>query len=218
MPAIYISEPNHFYTFELPIVPGAEVLIGTSPSCQLALPGVEGLGEVHACISCQPQGYVLTDMGTPYGTLANGVPIHSEYLMHGMEYRLGAAVITLVPEEAAMPQQMGAPMPQPMPVPQAQVAPAAAAAPKKKVVKKLSSSVKPAAAAPLKGKKAAAGGKEDMDALAERYNRNNSGSGTALFNLIYVIVLLLAAVYAGVALRHFERTGNFLPGIVEDGK
>lgn len=211
MPRIYITEPNHFYTFELPVVPGAEVLIGTAAHCQLSLPGVEGLGEVHACISCQPQGYIISDLGTPYGTLANGVPLTSDYLMHGVEYRLGAACITLVPEGAtAPPPQAAAPM-QPLP-PQAaapvQPAPQQAAPAAKKPQLK-----KPA----LRASGAAAGTAAPASDLSARFNRTKSNN-TATFNFIYVIVLIIAAVYAGVALRHWQNTGNCLPGIVADGK
>lgn len=203
MPRIQIIEPNHVYTFELPVAPGAEVLIGTAPHCQLSLPGVGGLGEVHARISCQPQGYVISDMGSPYGTLANGVPLRSDYLMHGVEYRMGAAVITLLPD-AAMPQQ---PM-QAQPAAPAYQQPAAAAAPAKKTVvrKKVATAAGSAPAAPAKG---------DLKSAADRFNRSKGGN-SALFNLIYVIVLLAAAVYAGIALRHWQSTGNFLPGITSD--
>lgn len=209
MPLIYINEPNHFYTFELPAVAGAEIYIGTAANCQLALPGVEGLGEVHACISCQPEGYVITDMG--YGTFANGVPIQADYLRPGVEYRLGAAVITLPVETAAVPQQA-------MPMPQQQVAApqqAAAAAPattaaapatKKPALKKK---------APLKTGATAGKAAAPAAALNDAARFKRKGDST-LFNMIYVIVLIAAAVYAGVALRHWQKTGNCLPGIVSD--
>lgn len=206
MPRIQIIEPNHVYTFELPVVPGAEVLIGTAPHCQLSLPGVGGLGEVHARISCQPQGYVISDLGSPYGTLANGVPFHSDYLMLGVEYRMGAACITLLPDAAAMPQQPLPPQ-QPVAAPAPAPAPAAAGTVKKTVVRKKTVSTAQAAG----DKKAASASANNVD----RFNRNK-GSKTALFNLIYVVVLLLAAVYAGIALRHWQATGNFLPGITSD--
>lgn len=210
MPRIYITEPNHFYTFELPTAPGAEVLIGTAPHCQLALPGVGGLGEVHACISCQPQGYVITDLGSPTGTFANGVPIRSEYVMPGVEYRLGAAVITLAaegaPAQQAMPQQApaqqaAAPAPQP-----AAAAAAPHAAPKKKA-----SPLKTGAAA----SKATKLGKKDLGNLAAKFDRSR-GKNASKATFIYVVALLIVAFYAGIALHHWERTGNCLPGLVAD--
>lgn len=205
MPRILISEPQHFYTFDLPIVPGAEVYIGTAPTCQLALPGVEGMAEMHACIVCQPQGYVISDLGSPYGTFANGVPFQSDYLMHGIEYRMGAAVITLAPDEA-VPQQ-AVPMPQQAVQPAVQAAPAQAAPVRKPAVRR-----KPATAGAAGGAVAAP---VSMAEKAKQFNRKGAGN-VALFNTIYVIVLLAAAIYSGIALRHYQKTGNFLPGVVKD--
>lgn len=217
MPRIYITEPNHFYTFELPTAPGAEVLIGTAPHCQLALPGVAGLGEVHACISCQPQGYVLSDMGSPTGTFANGVPIRSEYLMPGVEYRMGAAVITLAAEGMPpMQQPMAAAQPAvPQQAAPQQAAPApqqgaAAPAAKKKSPLKTGAAAKSGAT-----KQPAKGGKNNLADMAARFDRNR-GQGAAKMKFIYVVVLLAIAFYAGIALHHFERTGNCLPGLVAD--
>ena len=200
MPLIYVSAPNYYYTYDLPTVPGAEVYVGTSPQCQLSLPGVEGLGEVHASIVCQPQGYVITDLGTPYGTLANGVPVQADYLRPGVEYRLGSLAIS-VPMEGAVQQQPAQAAPQQAPAQQPSPA-------KKAVVKK---------ASPLKtgGSAKGAASKADMANTADRFKRKGD---SALFNMIYVIVLITAAVYAGVALRHWQKTGNYLPGIQADAE
>lgn len=203
MATIYIAAPNIYYTYELPAVPGAEIYVGTSPQCQLSLPGVEGLGEVHASISCQPQGYLITDYGTPYGLLANGVAIKADYLRPGVEYRLGTAVITLAAESAVAPA-----LQQPVAAaPAAAPAAAGAAAPKKAAtLKKKASPLKTGAAAPGKGKAVSA-------ATASQFKRKGD---SALFNLIYVIVLITAAVYAGIALHHWQKTNNYLPGIMDD--
>lgn len=222
MPRIYITEPNHFYTYELPTAPGAEVLIGTAPHCQLALPGVAGLGEVHACISCQPQGYVIADLGSPTGTFANGVPIRSEYLMAGVEYRLGAAVITL---EAAVPQPQPGMPPMQQPVPQAapvasQPVPQAAAPGAQPAAQKKASPLKTSTsqggAPKLKaGKGAGKAGKTDLTSMAAKFDRSR-GKGASQATFIYVVVMLVIAFYAGIALHHWERTGNCLPGLVAD--
>lgn len=211
MPTIYVSAPNVYYTFELPVHLNEEVLVGTAPHCQLSLPGVEGLGEVHASISCQPQGYVITDLGTPYGTLANGVPIQADYLRPGMEYRMGALTIVLpAVENAVMPQQVVQQAPAP------QQAPAAAAPKQASVAKKKASPLKTGGAAAA-AKPALKGGASNVNLpdAAERFKRKGD---SAVFNMIYVIVLITAAIYAGVALRHWSKTGNYLPGIVADSE
>lgn len=103
MPRLYVTEPHHVYTFELPVIPGAEVYIGTSPQCQLSLPGVPGLAEVHACIRCMGAEYVIVDMGASTGTFVNGVPVSSVSLLPGAECRLGAAIITMMAESSPPP-------------------------------------------------------------------------------------------------------------------
>lgn len=215
MPRIYITEPNHFYTYELPIAPGAEVLIGTAPQCQLALPGVGGLGEMHARIICRPEGYVIADLGSPTGTFANGVPIQSEYLMAGVEYRMGAAVITLAAEGAAQAPPQQAAAPQPAPEQAAPAAQAAAAAPQKKPATAAKPSLKKKSAPLKKSGSSTKLGKTDINSMAAKFDRSR-GKTSSQAKFIYVVVLLVVAFYAGIALHHWERSGNFLPGIVAD--
>lgn len=238
MPRIYITEPNHFYSFDLPVTPGAEVLIGTAPNCQLSLPGVDGLSPLHARIFCQPEGYVIEDLGSQYGTLANGRPVlQPEFMAYGVEYRMAAAAISLVPEDAPAAQPT-APADQPAAA-QPTAAPAAAAAAtaaaagtakkttpaagalKKKTVAKAAPAVaKKTAVAPAAGKKTPApaglkktAGAKPLSALADKYARSNTSTKA---NMIYLVALLLAALYAGIALHHWERSGNFLPFIMQD--
>ena len=185
MPRIYIREPNHFYTYELPVVPGGEVVVGSAPTCQLALPGVNGLSSTHARIVCQPQGYVIEDLHSQYGTLQNGRPVQSEYMQPGLEYMLGAACITLEPVAAAQPAQPVQPSPT--------------------AIKRPGTGVK------------GVNQHTDISQLAKKFDRSGSKRGSA-FTFVYVVIILLLALYAGIALRHWERTGNFLPGIQADGK
>lgn len=206
MPRIFIKEPNHFYTYELPVAPGSEVVIGSAPTCQLALPGVGGLSPVHARIVCQPQGYVIEDLKSQYGTLQNGRPVQAVYMMPGAEYMLGAACITLDPQ-SLVTQPAQAEQPQTVAPEQPSPDQEAAQPPVKKVsVLKRSSSGTPSSAKT---------GATELNKLAKKYDRSKGGSK---LTLIYVVVLLLLAFYAGMALRHKERTGNYLPGIQADGK
>ncbi len=208
MPRILIREPNHFYTFELPVTPGGQVVVGTAPTCQLALPGVGGLSPTHARIVCQPQGYVIEDLQSQYGVTLNGRRVQAEYMAPGAEYMLGAACITL---EAAVP-------------PAAQQAQPAAVAPSPQVAESPGEQAGASNAAPrakittAKDVKGTAGPRKsaNLDELAKKYAR--SGGKSSVLTLVYVVILLLAALYAGIALRHWERTGNFLPGIQADGK
>ena len=207
MPRILIREPNHFYTYELPVAPGGEVVVGSAPTCQLALPGVGGLAPTHARIVCQPPGYVIEDLQSQFGTLQNGRRVQAEYMTPGAEYMLGAACIVLDPRSVpAQPQPQQA-QPQPE-APKAQPAPDKGAAPhaikKPHVMKK---------AAAHGGTGASSVGGADLEKLVKKYDR---GGGSKL-TFVYVLILLLFAFYAGLALRHWQRTGNCLPGIVADG-
>lgn len=57
-------------------------------------------------------------------------------------------------------------------------------------------------------KKAASGASVNLAALAEQYKRNEGLSGV---DIVYIIVILVAAVYAGMALYSWQHDGNPLP-------
>lgn len=231
MPRIYVTEPRHFYTYELPVVPGAEVLVGAAPHCHLSLPGVEGLADVHACITCQGQEYMISDLGSPGGTFANGTPVHSVFLMPGVEYRMGAVVITLAVEGAPpQPQYMAPPAFSPQPAPQlppqpwpvapqpmqqaygapymqqpvyAQPAPAAAEAP-------------PAPQAVSRGPRVRHLNRDELDELKSRfYNPRSEGFPYGKI-IIFILVLLTIAFFANMLPVHREDARNFLNDLFRD--
>lgn len=208
MPRIHVKEPNHYYTFELPVTPGSEVVVGTAPSCKLSLPGVQGLAPAHARIVCQGNGYVIEDLQqSPLGTQRNGQPIRAEYMAPGTEYQLAAVTIVLEPEAVAQPVQ-----PEQQPAPQQPVQPQPAAPQSSAKPAKSSKGPVLRTAADAGDTPAQPGGA--IDDLVKKYDRTGSRSKATV---IYVIIILLLAFYAGIALRHWERTGNYLPGIKADG-
>ena len=179
------------------------MVVGSSPPSQLELPGVGGLSPLHARIVCQAQGYVIEDMQSQYGTLRNGCPVQAEYMLPGQEYVLGAACIMLDPESVVT-------------VPQQPATEEASGQPQVKKVRvmKTASAGQASAAAGSGGLKV---GGVELNKLAKKYNRNASERRSRL-TVVYVVLLLLIAFYAGIALRHWERTGNYLPGILSDGE
>ena len=202
MPRIFIREPNHFYTYELPVVLGEEVIVGAAPTCQLALPGVAGLSRVHARVVCRQQGYVIEDLQSQYGTLQNGRPVQAEYMVPGAEYMLGTACIVLDPESVAARAQE--PVQESTPTkPKVRKAPVM-----KKNVGGVGSSGAGSGDSKIEG--------AELSKLAKKYDRSGTKGGSRL-TVVDVVLLLLIAFYAGVALRHWERTGNYLPGILSDG-
>lgn len=208
MPRIYVIAPNCFYTYELPVTPGAEVLIGTAPQCHLLLPGVEGLAGVHACIVCQGADYMISDMGSPMGTFANGTPVRSVFLMPGVEYRMGSLLISLAvegmpPPVAPMPVQPWG-MPQPMIMqqplypaapPPTNAPPAASPAPKSRV-KRLN--------------------REELNALRSKFNFTQSKK-FPFGKLIFLgLVLLCIAFFADWLPIHRSDAQEYLNALVRD--
>lgn len=197
MPLIYIKNSTQVYTFELPVVPGTEVVLGSAPTCSVFLPAEAGVAPMHARIIYQPEGYVIEDLQSGYGTFQNGRPVQAEYMMPGVDYMLGAVGVCYDPQGSAAYPQGGTPQQQ------QQVAGQPGGVKKK---------------SPLRRGAAAAGGGLDakqLRAMAAKYKR--PGAGGSLAKTLYVIILFIVAFYAGIALHHWQRTGNFLPGIVEDG-
>lgn len=193
MALIYIRNQNQQYVFELPAMPGAEIYVGTESTCHVNLAGVPGVSPVHARIVCQPEGYVIEDLQSQYGTIMGGRPIvQPEYMMPEVEYVIGQAVLIL--DLAAQQPQQG----------QANSTKQTSQKPK------LRSAVPKHTASRVPGLK----GGTQMTQLATTYKR--SGSGGSAITVIFVLVLLAVAFYTGLALHHWERTGNFLPGIVAD--
>lgn len=122
MPRLRITQPEPGSTYELPCAERAEVVVGTAPYCQLSVPGVVGLAEVHACIVREGAGYVITDLRTRSGTYADGALIRSTTrMMPGVEYRLGELRMALEDEavcRAAVEVAQEAPQSRPVPEPQ----------------------------------------------------------------------------------------------------
>lgn len=193
MAAIYItdsSNPTGAY-YELPTDPGSELTIGSDAGCSISLAAAEGLAACHCRISCMEEGYAISDAGSGSGTYADDRQIESEYMAPGIHYRAGSVSMVYVDE-----------------IPTAEVeAPAAEAA-----EESASPRAVPSAARKVVRRKAAPRRTgltpEELKAAAEKYKRANNAR-TA--NLIYVILVLIAAFYAGLALYSWMDTGNPLP-------
>ncbi len=194
MPLIYVKNQSQVYAFELPVDPGAEIVLGSAPTSSVLLPVEAGVAPVHARIILRPEGYVIEDLQSGYGTFQNGRPVQTEYMMPGVDYMLGMVGICYDPQvNAAYPQGEGAPQQQ--------------ASGRSGAVKK----------SPLRRSKTPARGALDakqLQAMSANYRRSGGGG---FLKTLYVIILFIVAFYAGIALHHWQRTGNFLPGIVEDG-
>lgn len=201
MASINVTYSDITATYDLPEEIGEEVVIGTSEDCSIDMPEVEGLAAEHCCITLFADGYAISDLASGAGTFADGKPVENEYMRPGVVYQIGKATITFVPDEATAPAPTtGADVPTVAPAAGAEVAPTAA--PKKKIVKKKKKTgttgtakrVAPRAASP------------DRTTATLQYNKKMQQ-----INGIYVLLVLIAAFYAGMALYSWQKTGNPLP-------
>ncbi len=183
MAVLIISTATESYTYELPTEVGAAYNIGTGTDCQISIPGVPGLADLHCTVTCMEEGYVITDAGSAGGTMAYDRKVESEYMMPEVIYTAGELTIAIADAALAVEQK-------------------ASQAPKKKTTTKRAS-------------KGSALTMEELKNAAAQYNRNKN-KNSRVANMVYVILVLLAAFYAGVALHHWQVTGNCLPGLVAD--
>lgn len=189
MAVLIISTATESYTYELPTEVGAAYNIGSGADCHISLPGVPGLAELHCSVTCMEDGYVITDAGSPGGTLAFDRKVESEYMSPEIVYTVGE--LTLAIAESAAAEEAAA----------EEGAPATKKTTKKTVTRA--------------AKKGSALTLDELKAAAAKFDRNKN-KNSKIANLIYIIVVLLAAFYAGVALHHWQTTGNCLPGLLPD--
>lgn len=215
MPVIYVKIPNRLYTYQLPEQPGAEVLVGAAPYCQLSLPGVPGLAPVHARIVRTNAEYMIADAGSTQGIYANGTQVRSVFLMPGIEYVMGAASIILsngrdLPPggppawgAAASPAYPPAPAGPAWGSPQAQPAPP------------VSPPAEPTAQAPKRKFKKAS--REDMSLIRERFsNLSHARTSRKKKYIIWGLLALLVAFFANLLPIKREDAKEFLNRIVRD--
>lgn len=197
MASINVTYSDITATYDLPDEIGEEVVIGTSEDCSIDMPEVEGLAAEHCCITLFTDGYAISDLASGAGTFADGKPVENEYMRPGVVYQIGKATITFTPDEVAAPAPEST-TEQAVTAAPAEAAPAAA--PQKKIVKKKKKTgtagkrVAPRAASP------------DRTTATLQYNKKMQQ-----INAVYVILVLIAAFYAGMALYSWQKTGNPLP-------
>ena len=191
MPAIdIIDSAGNDYRYELP-VDGSALLIGTGEDCSISLPHITDLQPQHCTITLQEEGYVISIVSPEASLLAEGQPTESAILVPRAAYNIGSAMLVYDDGSAAAATTEEAP---------AEETPAAAPAaeessPKKKKVKK-------------KKKKKKAAGHAPVDGVIS-YTEEDSTLHIVLRRL-YVIFILAAAFLAGLTLRYWMITGEFL--------
>lgn len=184
MPAIdIIDSAGNDYRYELP-VDGSALLIGAGEDCSISLPHITDLQPQHCTITLQEEGYVISALSPEASLLAEGQPTESAILVPRAAYNIGSAM--LIYDDGSAPAAEEAP---------AEAEEPAEAAPKKKKAKK-------------KKKKKKTSGYTSMEGTIS-YTEEDSTLHIILRRL-YVIFILAAAFLAGLTLRYWMITGEFL--------
>lgn len=231
MASIYLTDSQGSgYEYELP-QDGSILTLGSAEDCSIPLAESEGVAPLHCSISLTEEGYVLADAGSGAGTYANGEAVETVLLVPEAAYSLGNYVLQyaeapapaeatpaeadyVAAEEAYMGEtavDLGTATPEEIPAPAPEVeAPAPEEAPP----------AEPAPAPVKKKKKKAAQGTLRRSAMADEIEIQKHFKGenpiVTIFNRIYVIALLAAALLAGMSLRYWLLTGEFLPSALMD--
>ncbi len=93
-----------------------ETVIGRAESCDLGLFGDAGVEKVHAKITRQGNSWMLSDAGTPSGTMLNGQKLNAPAALHsGDRIQVGGSVLSfeVATKEPAAPPAVVPPAPVP---------------------------------------------------------------------------------------------------------
>ena len=175
-------------TFRYPLPEdGSVLLIGSAEDCSISLPHVADLLPQHCTISLQEQGYVLAAATEGAALLAENEPTAAAVLVPGAVYNLGSTILMYAVDEA--PAE--APAPEPPPAEPAAEEEASTEEPKKK----------------KKKFKKLPGVTPIRDTV---YYTEEEGALHIILRRLYVIAILAASFLAGLTLRYWMMTGEFL--------
>lgn len=186
MPAIDIIDASgNDYRYNLP-EDGTALLIGTDAGCSISLPHIADLLPQHCTISLQEEGYVIAIAAEGATLLAENQPAEAAVLVPRAVYHIGSAML-MYDDSAAEAAEAGAEEPAPEKAPTEEEAPEQ---PRKKKKKKVSHGASPLLS-------------------SVSYTEEDSALHIILRRL-YVIAILAAAFLAGLTMRYWMITGDFL--------
>ena len=79
-------------TSEIPLPPGAEVILGRQPDCDVVL-GESVVSRRHARLASATGGWTISDLNSSMGTFVNGERVSTRLLQAGDEIHIGGAVL-----------------------------------------------------------------------------------------------------------------------------
>ena len=181
-----IDSTGNDFRYQLP-EDGSVLLIGSAEDCSISLPHIADLLPQHCTISLQPEGYVITAAAPGAPLLAEGQPTEAAVLVPPAVYNLGSTM--LMYNDAAVEA-----------APVAEEAPAAET--EEAIVEE------PAKPEKKKKKKKKKIGRKGLHSVAE-FTEEDSPLHIVLRRL-YVIAILALAFLAGLTMRYWMITGEYL--------
>lgn len=181
-----IDSTGNDFRYQLP-EDGSVLLIGSAEDCSISLPHIADLLPQHCTISQQPEGYVITAAAPGAPLLAEGQPTEAAVLVPHAVYNLGSTM--LMYNDAAIAA-----------APVAEEAPAAET--EEAIVEE------PAKPEKKKKKKKKKIGRKGLHSVAE-FTEEDSPLHIVLRRL-YVIAILALAFLAGLTMRYWMITGEYL--------
>lgn len=181
-----IDSTGNDFRYQLP-EDGSVLLIGSAEDCSISLPHIADLLPQHCTISLQPEGYVITAAAPGAPLLAEGQPTEAAVLVPHAVYNLGSTM--LMYNDAAV-----------------EAAPVAKEAPAAEIEEAIVED--PAKPEKKKKKKKKKIGRKGLHSVAE-FTEEDSPLHIVLRRL-YVIAILALAFLAGLTMRYWMITGEYL--------
>lgn len=195
MPVIDIIDASgNDYRYNLP-EDGSVLLIGSGEDCSVSLPHIADLLPQHCTIALQEEGYVVTIATEGATLLAEGQPTAAAILVPRAVYNIGSAMLML--DDGSAETAQAAPAEAPAEEMSAEEAPAEeepAAAPARK----------------KKKKKPKHSGSADTSFLGGVSYTEEDSALHIILRRLYVIAILAAAFLAGLTMRYWMITGEYL--------
>ena len=177
-----IDSGGNTYRYPLP-EDGSVLLIGSAEDCSISLPHVADLLPQHCTISLQEQGYVLSAATEGAALLAENEPTAAAVLVPGAVYNLGSTILMYAVEDAPPEAEVPA---------EAEAEEEATAEEPKKKKKKFR---KLPGVTPIRD---------------TAFYTEEEGALHIILRRLYVIAILAASFLAGLTLRYWMITGEFL--------
>lgn len=195
MPVIDIIDASgNDYRYNLP-EDGSVLLIGSGEDCSVSLPHIADLLPQHCTIALQEEGYVVTIATEGATLLAEGQPTAAAILVPRAVYNIGSAMLMFDDGSAETAQAAPAEAPaEEMPAEEAPAEEEPAAAPARK----------------KKKKKAKHSGSADTSFLGGVSYTEEDSVLHIILRRLYVIAILAAAFLAGLTMRYWMITGEYL--------